>query len=66
MDTPQNKGQTYVSDNIQATKNILETDKPKTRYVLVKNKFRNFILPSILPDRKFDKMIGKALGLLDR
>ncbi|HIC37786.1 MAG TPA: SDR family oxidoreductase [Candidatus Marinimicrobia bacterium] len=47
-------------------KNILETDKPKTRYVLVKNKFRNFILPSILPDRKFDKMIGKALGLLDR
>ena len=46
-----------------AVKMIIEKRKPKTRYVYTKNKFMNFILPGILPDRMFDRLIAGALGL---
>jgi NAD(P)-dependent dehydrogenase (short-subunit alcohol dehydrogenase family) len=39
----------------------LTTTRPKTRYLLVKNKFKNGILLRLLPDRWLDKIIINAL-----
>lgn len=44
---------------------IIESPTPKTRYAVTQNKFKNLILPSILPDRWVDKLIGKRLKLID-
>ena len=43
---------------------VFEKKKPKTRYAYVANKFRNWILPRLLPARRFDKIIGKGLKLI--
>tara|TARA_Y100001970_G_C14173601_1_gene825600 strand:+ start:580 stop:1434 length:855 start_codon:yes stop_codon:yes gene_type:complete len=43
---------------------VLETPKPKTRYVITPNKFFHYTLQGLLPDRLLDKMIGKGLGLI--
>ncbi len=37
---------------------------PKTRYAAVKGKFVNVTLPSLLPKRVVDRMMGKQLGLI--
>ena len=47
-------------------KNILGHPKPKIRHVLTPNRLQNYTLPGILPDRIFDKLIGKALGLIKK
>jgi len=47
-------------------KDILQNPAPKTRYVITPNRFVNFTLPNLLPDRIFDKLIGKNLGLLKK
>ena len=38
---------------------ILETEKPKTRYAVVHKKFENWILPLLLPDRVIDRLFLK-------
>ena len=45
---------------------IINNPNPKTRYVVTKEKFNNYFLPGILPDRWLDKMIGKGLGLIKK
>ncbi len=45
---------------------ILETPKPRTRYALVPQKFGNWTIPRLLPDRTLDRIIGKGTGLLKR
>ncbi len=40
----------------------LTTTRPKTRYLLVKNKFKNGILLRLLPDRWLDKIIINTLN----
>ena len=47
-------------------KEILQDPSPKTRHVITPNRFINFTLPGILPDRIFDKLVGKGLGLLKK
>jgi len=42
---------------------IMESQSPKTRYVLTQQKFKNFTLPRFLPDRWVDRIIGKRLKL---
>jgi hypothetical protein len=42
---------------------IIVSNSPKTRYVLSPNKLRDFILPSLLPDRWLDKAMAAALGI---
>jgi len=37
---------------------------PKLRYVVVKNKFFSFDLPSLIPDKRVDKIIGKMFGFI--
>lgn len=42
----------------------LTAARPKTRYPVVKGKFFNFTLPTMLPARLVDRMLGRQLGLL--
>ena len=42
---------------------IILSNTPKTRYVLSPNKLRDFILPSLLPDRWLDRAMAAALGI---
>ena len=44
----------------------LSVAKPRTRYAVVKGRFQNVTLPSLLPSRTVDRLIGKQLGLLPR
>lgn len=38
-------------------------EKPKTRYVLARKLLTSWLLPRYLPDRRFDKIIAKRLGI---
>tara|TARA_Y100001970_G_scaffold116279_1_gene144756 strand:+ start:9 stop:863 length:855 start_codon:yes stop_codon:yes gene_type:complete len=46
-----------------AIKSIIENSHPKTRYVYTKDKFKEFTLPGILPDRTLDKIMAKRLKI---
>ena len=46
-----------------AIKSIIENPKPKTRYVYTKDKFKEFTLPGILPDRTLDRIMAKRLKI---
>lgn len=41
----------------------LTKEKPKTRYVLARKLLTSWLLPRYLPDRRFDKIIARRLGL---
>lgn len=41
----------------------LTTKNPRTRYVVVKNKFTHWWLAKLLPDRKLDKIFAKMMSL---
>jgi len=45
---------------------IMQTNKPKTRYVITPKIFKNYYIPGFLPDRYVDRLIGKMLGLLKK
>ena len=47
----------------QKIKKIIEMKRPKTRYVITGQKLINYTLPNILPDRWFDKLTAKMLGI---
>ena len=42
----------------------LTTARPKTRYEVVKGRFLNATLPSLLPRRTVDRLMGRQIGLL--
>jgi hypothetical protein len=42
---------------------IFELNHPKTRYAIVKNKFMNWTLPRMIPNRISDKFFAKLVGL---
>lgn len=42
----------------------LTVPRPKTRYAPVKGKFLNETVPSLLPDRVVDRLMGRRFGLL--
>ena len=46
-----------------AIKTIIQSPKPKTRYVYTKDKFKEFTIPGILPDRTLDRLMAKRLKL---
>ena len=43
---------------------IMDTNKPRTRYVITPKIFKNYLIPGFLPDRWVDKLVGKMLGLI--
>ena len=45
---------------------IMQTNKPKSRYVITPKIFKNYYIPGFLPDRYVDRLIGKMLGLLKK
>jgi len=49
-----------------AVKGIIENSKPKTRYVYTKDKFKEFTIPGILPDRTLDRLMAKRLKIKKR
>lgn len=44
----------------------LTVRNPRTRYAVVKGRFLNATLPSMLPSRTVDRLIGRQLGLLPK
>ena len=44
-------------------KKIIESNSPKTRYVISANKLRDYYIPGLFSDRFFDKIISKILKL---
>jgi hypothetical protein len=44
----------------------LSTAKPKARYAVVPQRFKNWTLPRLLPARTLDAVIAKQLGLVRR
>jgi NAD(P)-dependent dehydrogenase (short-subunit alcohol dehydrogenase family) len=42
----------------------LSTAKPKARYAVVKQRFKNWTLPRLLPARMLDAILAKQLGLI--
>jgi hypothetical protein len=44
----------------------LTTAKPKARYALVPQRFKNWTLPTLLPSRMLDAGLAKELGLAKR
>ena len=47
----------------EAIRIALTAPKPKARYAILRNRFSNFTLPSLLPKRVLDRLIGGSLGL---
>jgi NAD(P)-dependent dehydrogenase (short-subunit alcohol dehydrogenase family) len=41
----------------------LESERPKSRYVLARSRLTGWLLPRWLPDRYFDRLVAKRLGL---
>jgi NAD(P)-dependent dehydrogenase (short-subunit alcohol dehydrogenase family) len=42
----------------------LSTAKPKARYAVIKQRFKNWILPRLLPARMLDAVVAKQLGFI--
>jgi short-subunit dehydrogenase len=42
----------------------LSTPKPKARYAVIKQRFKNWTLPRLLPARMLDALIAKQLGFV--
>lgn len=45
---------------------VFETPKPKAKYAIVPRLLQGWLIPSLLPDRWLDKIIGRNLGLLQK
>lgn len=45
---------------------VFETPKPKTKYAIVPNLFLDWIIPTALPERWLDRIIGKKLGFFQK
>ena len=45
---------------------VMNTNKPRTRYVITPRIFKNYLIPGFLPDRWVDHLTAKMLGLLKK
>lgn len=45
---------------------VFETSKPKTKYAIVPNLLLDWIIPTALPDRWLDRIIGRKLGFFQK
>ena len=61
-----NRGKTGipVEKVSQAIYTALTAKKPKTRYVIARKLLTGWLLPRYLPDRLFDQIVGKRLGII--
>ena len=42
---------------------VFEAKRPRTRYAVVSGRFMDWTIPTTLPDRWLDRLIGRSLGL---
>jgi NAD(P)-dependent dehydrogenase (short-subunit alcohol dehydrogenase family) len=42
---------------------VFEARRPKTKYAIVSDRFADWIVPTTLPDRWLDRLVGRSLGL---
>lgn len=61
--TDTGEGGEPASDLARKMMDAVESGKPKTRYAFVKEKFRNYTLPRLLPPRLLDKGLARSMGL---
>jgi hypothetical protein len=47
----------------EAVNVALSTAKPKARYAVVPQRFKNWTLPRLLPERMLDNFLAKQMGL---
>ena len=40
-----------------------EAKRPRTRYAIVRGRLANWVIPTLLPDRQLDRLIGRTVGL---
>ena len=40
-----------------------EAKRPRTRYAIVRGRLANWVLPTSMPDRWLDRVIGRTMGL---
>ena len=40
-----------------------EAKRPRTRYAIVRGRLANWVLPTTMPDRWLDRVIGRTMGL---
>tara|TARA_B110000438_G_scaffold291717_1_gene329057 strand:- start:372 stop:1226 length:855 start_codon:yes stop_codon:yes gene_type:complete len=45
---------------------VMNTNNPKTRYVITPKIFKNYLIPGFLPDRWVDRLTGKMLSLFKK
>ena len=45
---------------------MLTAPKPRARYAILRNKFFNWTVPTLLPKRALDRVMTRALGLTRR
>ena len=50
----------------RAIHEALTVNKPKARYAVVPQRFKNWTMPRLLPKRLLDRLIGKQLGLVKK
>jgi hypothetical protein len=50
----------------ERVKSILQNPKPSVRHIITRKKFLTYNIEGLMPPRWYDKMIGKALGLIDK
>ena len=50
----------------RAIHEALTVSKPKARYAVVPQRFKNWTMPMLLPKRLLDRLIGKQLGLVKK
>ncbi len=42
---------------------VFETRRPRTKYALVSGRLMDWTIPTVLPDRWLDRLVGRSLGL---
>jgi len=48
----------------QFVREVFETEKPKTRYAILRDRIKSWLLPGLLPPRISDRRVARNLGLL--
>ena len=42
---------------------LFESRQPRTKYAIVRGRLANWVVPTLLPDRPLDRLIGRNVGL---
>ncbi len=66
LGTKAHKGGYSPEEFARRAADAFEARRPRTRYAIVPNKLAQWTVPAILPDRLYDRLIGRIVGLQGR